>query len=171
MDDDVRALIAHFDLQPLPVEGTLFTQSYRSPITAAGGGPAGTAIVGLLCADPRSFSCFHTLTFDEVWHVYGGDPFRLILLNGDGTSSEIVMGGDVLAGQRVQFTVPAGTWQAAELIAGGRYALYGCTMAPGFTSDAFVAATAAALIARWPQRASEIRRLSVADDVRMPDGL
>lgn len=159
----MRALIEHFNLQPLPIEGTLFAQTYRSRTTTASGDPAGTAIVGLFCAEPRSFSCFHTLEADEVWHAYDGDPFRLILLYPDGSTEDVVMGRDLRAGQRVQCTVPAGVWQAGELIPGGRYALYGCTMAPGFTEAGFSASVAGPLEARWPARAAEIRRLSIAE--------
>ena len=67
---------------------------------------------------------------------------------------------DTRAGQRVQFIIPAGTWQAGELLLGGRYALFGCTMAPGFTFECFSASPAEPLIARWPSRAADIRRLA-----------
>ena len=46
---------------------------------------------------------------DEVWHAYAGDPFRLILLHPGGASEEVIMGRDHGAGQRVQFTIPAGS--------------------------------------------------------------
>ena len=155
MDSDVRALIDRFDLQPLPIEGTLFAETYRSH--------ASTAMVGLYAVDPPSRSCFHVLAHDEVWHAYAGDPFRLILLHPDGSSDEVVLGCGVAAGQQVQFTIPAGTWQAGELLPGGRFALFGCTMAPGFTPDCFQSSAAASLIARWPARAADIRRLAVPD--------
>ncbi len=162
MEPEVRALIDRFDLRPLPVEGTLFAETYRSR--------SSTAIVGLYALDPPSRSNFHMLAHDEVWHAYAGDPFRLILLHGDGSSEDVVMGRDVRAGHRVQFVVPAGTWQAGELLPGGRYALFGCTMAPGFTPDCFRAAPAAPLIARWPGRTADILRLAVEEqaNVRLP---
>ncbi len=150
----MRDLIDRFELRPLPVEGTLYAETYRSA--------AGTAMLGLYCVEPPSRSCFHRLTRDEVWHAYAGDPFRLILLYPDGATGEVVMGSDVLAGQRVQFTVPAGTWQAGELLPGGRYALFGCTVAPGFTPDCFEASPAEPLIGGWPEREADIRRLAVA---------
>jgi hypothetical protein len=76
----VQKLIEQHRLEPLPVEGTLFAQTYRSAAELAPGQPAGTVMVGLYCEEPRSESLFHRLTLDEVWHFYGGDPFRLILL-------------------------------------------------------------------------------------------
>jgi predicted cupin superfamily sugar epimerase len=153
VEDEVRALIERFDLRPLPVEGTLFAETYRSAHS--------TAIVALYSVDPPSRSHFHVLAHDEIWHAYAGDPFRLVLLHPDGSSEDVVMGRDVRAGQRVQFIVPAGTWQAGELFPGGRYALFGCTMAPGFTFECFSASPAEPLIARWPSRAADIRRLAV----------
>jgi predicted cupin superfamily sugar epimerase len=154
VESDVRALIERWDLKPLPIEGMLFAETYRSP--------EGTAMVGLYCTEPPSRSRFHRLSCDEVWHRYAGDPFRLVLLYPGGASREVVLGPDVLAGQHVQFTVPAGTWQAGELLPGGRYALFGCTVAPAFTPDCFEAGEVPALIAGWPDRAADIRRLAVA---------
>jgi predicted cupin superfamily sugar epimerase len=154
VDSDVRALIERYDLRLLPVEGTLFAETYRSN--------ASTAIVGLYAADPPSRSCFHALAFDEVWHAYAGDPFRLILLHPGGASEEVIMGRELGAGQRVQLTIPAGAWQAGELLPGGRYALFGCTMAPGFTSECFRAGAAEELIAGWPAREADIRRLAAS---------
>ena len=155
MEPEVRALIDRYGLRPLPVEGTLFAETYRSSTS--------TAIVALYSLDPPSRSNFHVLTHDEVWHAYAGDPFRFILLHPDGSSEEVVMGRDAGAGQHVQFTVPAGTWQAGELMPGGRYALFGCTMAPGFTPDCFRASPAGPLIARWPRREDDILRLAIPE--------
>ncbi len=42
-----------------------------------------------------------------------------------------MLGRDVAAGQRPQAVVPAGAWQAARP-RGARFALGGCTVAPGF---------------------------------------
>ena len=159
-------------MKRLPVEGTLFASTYRSAEKAPGGSPAGTAIVGLYCDDPPSRSLFHRLAFDEVWHFYGGDPIRLVLLHSDGSSEVVVLGGDVIAGQCVQHVIPAGVWQAGELVPGGAWALYGCTMAPGFTGAAFEGGTVAALEGRYPDRVADIRRLGIPDGhaAGMPGG-
>src|SRR3954447_13429805 len=126
-------MIERFGLTPLPVEGTLFAQTYASAATAASGGPAGTAGVGLFCDPPPSRSLFHRLDFDEIWHFYAGDPLRLVLLHADGSDEDVYLGGDVLRGERVQHVVPAGTWMAGEVAERGSWSLFGCTMAPGFT--------------------------------------
>ncbi len=168
MLEEVRALIHLYNLEPLPIELTLFHQTWKSRDAFSGGGPHGTAIVGLYCDVPYSVSLFHKLTVDEVWHFYAGDPLRLILLYPDGSSRDVVMGGD----QIVQFVVPAGVWQAGHMMAGGRYSLYGCTMAPGFMPEMFTGGTKAQLLAAYPDRAADITLLGIPDDhaAHMPEG-
>lgn len=168
----VASLIEHFGLTRLPIEGTLFARTYRSASTTPAGDPAGAAIVGLYCDDPPSRSLFHRLDVDEVWHFYGGDPLRLVLLHPGGGGDEVVLGADVLAGHHVQHVVPAGTWQAGELVPGGAWALFGCTTAPGFTGACFEGGTVTGLLTTHPGHAPEIRRLGVPDgeDATMPPG-
>jgi len=128
MHAKIQALIQRYQLEPLPVEGTLFVQSYRTSLELQPGRPAGTAMIGLYCEEPLSHSLFHRLTLDEVWHFYSGDPFRLILLRPDGSTEDVVLGPDPTQGHHCQYVVPAGVWQAAHLIAGGLYARF--TAAP-----------------------------------------
>jgi predicted dehydrogenase/predicted cupin superfamily sugar epimerase len=168
---DTARIIEHFGFEKLPVEGTLYKSSYRSVLESRDGGPAGTEMIGLYSERPSSLSCFHRLTYDETWHVYGGDPFRLILLFPDGHSEDVVMGSDPLKGQRIQFVVPAGVWQGGCILSGGRYALYGCSMAPGFTGSCFQAGTREELLRLYPDRAQDIRALSVdSGETKMPEG-
>jgi predicted cupin superfamily sugar epimerase len=154
----VSRLIERFGMTPLPVEGTLFAQTYSSVAATASGGPAGTAGVGLFCDDPPSRSLFHRLDFDEVWHFYAGDPLRLVLLHPDGSGEEVVLGDG-----HFQHVVPAGVWQAGEIAPGGRWSLYCCTMAPGFTPACFEGGRAADLLRTHPARAADIERLAVPD--------
>ena len=170
MHPEVKTLIEHYHLQPLPVEGTLFAGTYRSAQEYEGGKPVGTAMIGMYCDDPYSVSLFHKLKYDEVWHFYGGDPLRLILLFHDGSSRDVIMGGDPSQGQHVQFVIPAGAWQAGHMVAGGRYALFGCTVAPGFTDDIFEGGTREKLSVRYPDRADDISRLCVRGETNMPKG-
>jgi predicted cupin superfamily sugar epimerase len=172
MDEIARQLVERLGMSPLPVEATFFVSTYRSDLETSTGGPVATAMLGLYCDDPPSRSLFHRLEFDEVWHFYGGDPLRLVLLHPDGTSTEVVMGSDVLAGHRVQVVVPAGVWQAGELVDGGRWAVFGCTMAPGFTGTCFEGGRIDDLLVSHPDRAADIRRLGIPADheTHMPDG-
>jgi uncharacterized protein len=172
MHPEVKALIEHYNLQPLPVEGTLFVSTYRSPQEYEHGKPVGTAIIAMYCDEPRtrSVSLFHKLKYDEVWHFYGGDPLRLVLLYPDGSSHEVIMGSNPLNGQLVQFVIPAGVWQAGHMVAGGRYSLFGCTVAPGFTDDIFEGGTQEKLSALYPDRAADISRLCVRGETNIPSG-
>jgi len=163
MSPEVQALVAQHGLRPLPVEGTLFAATYRG---AAG---ESSAMVGLYCDEPLSLSLFHRLPVDEVWHFYGGDPLRLVLLHADGRSEDVILGSAAAAGQRTQFVVPAGCWQAGHMLAGGRHSLFGCTLAPAFHSAMFEGGARDELLARYPQRAADITRLGCEPGhTRMP---
>ncbi|TDO99827.1 cupin domain-containing protein [Marinomonas balearica] len=167
---DTASMLRHYRFERLPVEGTLFKSTWRASQQTADDKPSGTAMIGLYANEPESVSCFHKLDYDEVWHVYGGDPFTLYLLYPDGQTEEIIMGQNVAQGQYVQYVVPAGVWQAGCLNQGGRYALFGCTMAPGFTGSCFEAGQAANLIELYPSKAEIIQKLSVnGDEKYMPD--
>ncbi len=157
----MRSLVERFGMTPLPVEATFFVDTYRSVARVGSGGPVGSAGIGLYCDDPPSRSLFHRLEFDEVWHFYGGDPIRLVLLHPDGSDEEVILGGDPLAGGLVQHVIPAGVWQAGELAPGGVWALFGCTMAPGFTSACFEGGRVDDLAALYPARRADIERLGV----------
>ena len=170
MHPSVKSLIEHYHFQPLPVEGTLFVSTYRSSQEYEQGKPVGTAMIGMYCDEPRSVSLFHKLKYDEVWHFYGGDPLRLVLLYPDGTSKDVIMGSDPGKGQLVQFVIPAGVWQAGHMLEGGRYALFGCTVAPGFTDDIFEGGTWEKLSALYPERVAEISRFCVRGGTNMPEG-
>jgi predicted cupin superfamily sugar epimerase len=172
VDATARQLVEHLGMTQLPVEATYFLSTYRSDANTDTGGPVGTAMIGLYSNDPPSRSLFHRLEFDEVWHFYGGDPMRLVLLHPDGSSGEVIMGTDLLAGQQVQYVIPAGVWQAGELADGGSWALFGCTMAPGFTGTCFEGGRIRDLLVSHPDRADDIQRLGIPDDhlTSMPEG-
>ncbi|MBI1351336.1 MAG: cupin domain-containing protein [Actinomycetales bacterium] len=158
---DAADLIARFRLTVLPVEGTYFVRTYTSSIAAHDGTAAGSAIIGLFADAPRSRSLFHRVACDEMWHFYAGSPFRLITLAPGGASKSVVLGPDLTAGHEVQYLVPSGTWQAAELLPGGDWALFGCTVTPEFRPEHFESGYAEDLLPSWPDRAGDIRRLAV----------
>src|SRR4051794_41943913 len=120
-------------MPPLRGGGPLFGEPSRSKPTAPWGGPAGPAGVGLFSDDPPSRSLFHRLAFDEVWHFYGGDPLRLVLLHPDGSDAEVILGG----AQAVQHVISAGVWQAGGAVPRGGLALFGWPIGPGVTPGRF----------------------------------
>ncbi len=169
---ETMALLRTYRFRRLPVEGTLYRETWRSEDASPEGTPYGTAMVGLLSDTLGSRSLFHRLAHDELWHAYAGDPFVVHLLHADGRVSDVVMGADVAAGQQVQLAIPAGTWQAARLLPGGTHALFGCTMAPGFSPACFEGGRVHDLTARYPAAASVIAALGVSgDEITMPSQL
>jgi predicted cupin superfamily sugar epimerase len=171
MHPDALAIFNHYQMEVLPVEGTFYRNTYVSTQKQPDGSPIGTAMIGMYCNQPVSASCFHRLQYDEIWHFYGGDAFTLILLFPDRSSKEIIMGPNPLDGEHIQYVVPAGVWQAGYLNPGGRYALFGCTMAPGFTGAIFEAADILQLISQYPEHSDDILRLNInASETHLPDG-
>jgi uncharacterized protein len=171
-------LVARFGLERLPVEGVLFRQTWRSAdelrLDRFGDEPkpAGTLIVGLLTDEPDSLSPMHRLRTDEVWHHYLGDPVELWLLHPGGRVQRVVLGPHVLDGDEVQVVVPAGVWMGARLVAGGEWALFGNTMAPGFTSADFEGGDPDVLVAGWPEAETVLRALHrPGEPPTMPPGL
>jgi uncharacterized protein len=144
----------------MPTENVQFIQSYVDDRVGPDGKPLCSAIVALLVPDPAVFSDMHRLPTDELWHFYLGDPIELLLLYPDGSDKLVVLGPDILAGERVQTLVPAGVWMGARLRPGGAYGVYGNTMAPGFVLSDFEGAGAGELVEHWPHRAELIRALT-----------
>jgi hypothetical protein len=162
-------IIELLHLQPLPVEGGHFRQTWVAdeavasealPARYARAKAAGTAIYYLLTDEADSFSAFHRLPTDEVYHFYLGDPVEQWLLQAERRVERVVIGPDLAAGQRVQHVVPRGVWQGSRLVPGGRFALLGTTMAPGFDPLDYEGGARDALLASHPQAADVIRALT-----------
>lgn len=156
--DEIRAKLK---LEPHPVEGGWYRRTYTSAVSVAllrGVRPYGTAIYYLL--EKGTFSEMHVLASDEIFHFYLGDPVEMLQLYPDGGSAVFTLGPDLQADQYVQLVVPAGTWQGTRLVEGGKVALLGCTVTPGFDFADYRNARAEELIATWPLRAERIRQLT-----------
>ena len=164
MKPSTKEVIEHFKMSILPIEGTYFSKTYESSTTNVNGGPDGTAILGLYSDEPRSCSLFHKLTFDEIWHFYAGDPIRLILLYPNKEIKTVVLGSNFKDGELVQFVVPKGVWQAGEIVPGGQWGLFGCTMAPGFSANSFEGGYYKDLIVIYPNAKDYLERLCVPKD-------
>jgi predicted cupin superfamily sugar epimerase len=156
-DEVIRLL----HLQPHPVEGGYFRETYRAAATVpAHGGErnVSTAIYYLL--KPGHVSELHTLASDEVFHFYLGEPVRMLQLWPDGSGRVVFLGADLAAGQVPQVVVPAGVWQGTRLEVETGFALLGCTVAPGFDYTDYKGGSRVELTAKWPAFADEIARLT-----------
>jgi predicted cupin superfamily sugar epimerase len=145
--DDIRALLR---LEPLPMEGGFFRETYRSPHSSA--------IYYLLT--PAVFSALHRLPGDEIFHFYFGDPVEMLQLWPDGSSQRTMIGNDLAHGCEPQVVVPGGVWQGCRLRDGGSVALLGTTMAPGFDVADFELGERLALVSAYPLARETIVRLT-----------
>ena len=141
-----EAIIELLGLAPLEGEGGFFRQTW---IRSAGSEepqaePEATCIYYLIT--PDSFSTLHRLRHDEMFHFYLGDPCISTMIAPDGTLHRATLGHDLLGGMQVQHLVPGGYWQATRLIEGGRFALLGTTMSPGYHPSGFELAQAGDLV-------------------------
>jgi predicted cupin superfamily sugar epimerase len=160
-------IIRLLQLEKHPKEGGYFRETYRSPrsiprehLPAAYLGPRSfsTAIYYLITRD--SFSAMHRLPGEEIFHHYLGDAVEMLLLHADGKSDIVSIGNDLSRGHRPQVIVPANTWQASRLIAGGEFALLGCTMSPGFDYADYQHGSRDELIRQYPSQAQRIAALT-----------
>lgn len=117
-----------------------------------------TSIYYLLTQDTHS--AMHRLPADELYHFYLGDPVELLLLLPDGSGRILVLGNDLARGEMLQVLVPAGAWQGSRIRPGGRMALMGTTMSPGFRFSDYLQGSADELIERFPDWKDMIRTLS-----------
>lgn len=162
----VERLIEAYGLVPHP-EGGFFRETYRSgdvigasalPSRYSGSRAASTAIYYLL--PEGTMSRLHRVASDEVWHFYLGGALRLVEILSDGNVRETRLGTDIARGDEVQYVVRAGTWFGAYPEEGSGYSLVGCTVAPGFDFADFELGKRDALLSRYPQAHSAIRRLT-----------
>jgi predicted cupin superfamily sugar epimerase len=163
---DAKSWIDQLQLVPHP-EGGYYRQTYRAELTidktalpaSFGGSRAvSTAIYFLLERD--SFSAFHRLRSDELWHFYAGGGLVVHVIGQRGDYSEILLGSDVDAGETFQAVVKAGSWFASRVRNPGSYALVGCTVSPGFDFADFELAKREELLRRYPQHRGVIERLT-----------
>lgn len=128
-------IIKELRMQPHP-EGGYYAETFRDVLTDTFGRSASTAIYFLLPAGV--VSAWHKVDAIEIWHWYAGAPLKLSI-SPDGTSqTDVLLGPDILGGERPQAIVPREGWQQAQSL--GDWTLVGCTVAPGFQFEGFVMA-------------------------------
>lgn len=129
-------VIAALGLKPHP-EGGFYAETFRDPLRYRPGEdrPVSTAILFLLAEG--QISAWHRVTdAAEVWHFHAGAPLELEMASSDGGAAEtLLLGVELLAGERPQAVVPANWWQRARST--GAWTLVGCTVSPGFVFDRF----------------------------------
>lgn len=156
-------------LEPLPIEGGYFRQTYRAADSVAREAlPARYTSARLYCGaiyyllHGDDFSALHRLQTDEIYHHYLGQPVELLLLFPDGHDELHTLGPNLEAGQRPQLVAPRGAWQGSRLAqpAADAFTLLGTTMAPAYEQDDFELGERDTLIQRYPKRTELIRALT-----------
>ena len=154
MDEEAQRLVDALVLKPHP-EGGYFRETYRSSILVRESETlrvAATSIYYLL--NDQSFSAFHRLASDEIWHHYRGASVAIEVIQIDGEHRRVVIG----EGDRWQAVIHAGAWFAAHLSDAAGYALVGCDVAPGFDFERFELASREGLLGAFPQHRRLIER-------------
>ena len=163
---DIKYWIEKLNLEPHP-EGGFYREEYRSeetfptealPDHFTGSRSFSTAIYFLLPHD--SFSAFHRIKQDELWHFYYGSPLNIHVISTDGTYSVIHLGLDIEKGEKPQAVVKAGYYFAAETTCTDAYTLTGCTVSPGFDFNDFEMPSGTQLTDQFPEHDTIIKRLT-----------
>lgn len=161
-----KVLIRKLNLTPHP-EGGYFKEVYRSedeikidglPQRYESTRCFGTSIYYLL--EGKQFSAFHKLNSDETWHFYLGSQIVLHLINEEGKYSKVLLGQRVDENEQLQFTIPHGTWFAAEVKDKNSFSLAGCAVYPGFDFADFEMGDKEELLKKFPQHKDVIQKLT-----------
>lgn len=164
-----QQIIEKLKLEQHP-EGGFFRETYRSvdeidegnlDSKYKGSRSYATCIYFLLTSD--SFSAFHRIIQDEIWHFYDGSPLLLHIITNEGSYSSVIIGDDIANGETPQFVVPGGCWFAANVVNNDDYSLLGCTVSPGFDFRDFELPEQKELLLKFPQHQIIIKKLTKSD--------
>jgi uncharacterized protein len=111
----------------------------RQPVVVDGDCLASTAMYFLLAGAEPPHCC--RVDAIEIWHFYAGAPLELQIRRDEDANQDedlfesLVLGTDLVAGQRPQIVVEAHVWLSTKSL--GDWTLCGCTVEPGFDSAKF----------------------------------
>ena len=162
MSNLAKYWINHLQLNPHP-EGGFYKETYRSEHETGFDGFDGrrnlsTGIYFMLTQG--NFSAFHRIKSDEMWHFYDGSSILIHVINDLGSLEVIKLGTNVENGEQPQAVVKAGCWFASCLEPDGKFALAGCTVAPGFDFQDFEMANRDELLKSYPKHKTIITQLT-----------
>lgn len=166
MKKRIQELVLSLDLKEHP-EGGYYKETYRSegvipqkclnqPIQ--GDRNYSTGIYFLLTSD--TFSAFHRINQDEMWHFYEGSSLTIHMIDGHGIYSSQKVGLNFSDGEVPQFMVPKRVWFAAEVNDPKSFSFVGCTVSPGFDFADFELADQKALTEKFPVQKEIIERFT-----------
>ncbi|KAK9101571.1 hypothetical protein Scep_025001 [Stephania cephalantha] len=180
-------VVALLNLKPHP-EGGFYSETFRDfsvnllksqlPPQYKVDRPISTSIFFLLPSG--CISHLHRIPCAETWHFYKGEPLTVVELNADGTTKQTILGSDIEAGHKLQYTVPPNIWfgsyptldidtissdgksvvKAPKRDGEYHYSLVGCTCAPAFQFEDFELAKRSELISSAPNAEAWISYLT-----------
>jgi predicted cupin superfamily sugar epimerase len=165
--DDIRELL---QLEPNATCGFVRVTFLSKQSIGAGGLPApfaegrplGSALYFMVT--PTAPVRLHRIRNEQLYHYYLGDPLELFLLHADGSSERVIVGPDLLGGQRVQQLIPGNTFHTARLIGRRRWFLGASTEWPGVVPSDVEIGDLDELAAKYPAVAADL--LAIAASVR-----
>jgi hypothetical protein len=148
-------------------EGGYFKETYRSdevlsvkslPNRYNSFRPYSTSIYFLL--ESKTFSAFHKIKSDEIWHFHAGSAVTIYLINSSGNLIELKLGNNPEKGENLQIVIPRNHWFAAEVKEPNTYSLMACTVSPGFDFQDFELGKQALLSIKYPKLKDLIQRFT-----------
>jgi predicted cupin superfamily sugar epimerase len=161
------ALIDFYQLEPHP-EGGYFKRTYTAKTLLdkeslgdvfEGNRVISSAIYYLLTEG--SFSAFHRIKSDELWHFYHGVALNIHVLYPNGKYELRKLGSSISNGESFQLTIEAGCWFASVPVNPDGFSFVGCTVSPGFDFADFELAKYESLAQIYPEQAELISRLCI----------
>jgi predicted cupin superfamily sugar epimerase len=164
----LKEILTKLDLAPHP-EGGFYKETYRSEgfikkdsLSEIYSGERNYSTCIYFVITSASFSAFHKIHQEEIWHFYLGSSITIHLISPDGEYSAVVLGADILNGEVPQYVVKGEWWFAVTVNEEESYALTGCTVAPGFNFDDFILPSQKELLETFPKLSKEITELTRA---------
>jgi uncharacterized protein len=130
------------------------------PAPFAAGRPLGSALYFMVTAGAPVR--LHRIRNDQLYHYYLGDPLEVILLHMDGTAERIIVGPDLLGGQRVQLMIPGHTFHTARVIGRSRWFLGASTEWPGVMPADVEIGNVDELAWKYPAIAADLRAIAAS---------
>jgi predicted cupin superfamily sugar epimerase len=159
-------LISFYGLLPHP-EGGFYKRTYAADQVISkdclgdefvGERLISTAIYYLLT--PGTFSAFHRIKSDELWHFYKGTSLYIHVIHPTGNYEILKLGDNLLNGESFQHLVKAGSWFASVPSKPHGYTFVGCTVSPGFDFNDFELADREMLSSAFPQHELIIKKFT-----------
>ena len=159
-EDVIRAL----SLEPR-AEGGYFRRTYqadhRDMLETANGSRYLMTSIYYLLDEQSPVGQFHFNQADILHYFHLGDAIEYSLIHADGSLQTLVMGSDMLAGQRLQLHVPGGIWKASRLLDGPNgFGLISEAVSPGFDFADMEMGDRQKLVQQFPQHRTLIEKLT-----------